>query len=208
MSPNVGDIQVHGVTRGAFLARGVLAAGALYGATAAGPALTQALAHAKHGAFSGGDIGILNFALTLERIEADFYKRALAVRDLSPDARKLIEAIAKHEGEHVQSLNQTITQFGGKPDPAPQTKFPALANEQQVLRLAIELEDVGVTAYNGAATQIRSADVLQAAASIAQVEARHAGALRELAGEAPTVGPFDRVLSGEQADEAVHRLTA
>jgi hypothetical protein len=65
-----------------------------------------------------------------------------------------------------------------------------------------------VYAYNGAATQIQSKDVLQAAASIAQVEARHAGALRELAGEFPTAGAFDRVLSGEQADEAVHQVTS
>jgi rubrerythrin len=203
MSPTIADIQVHGMTRGAFIARSVLAAGAVYGASAAG-----ALAHAKHGAFSGGDVGIVNFALTLEKIEADFYKRALAVRTLSPDARKLLESISKNETEHVESLTQAITQLGGKADPAPQTRFPALADEESVLRVAIELEDTGVAAYNGAATQIQSADVLQTAASIGQVEARHAGALRELAGEFPTLSAFDRVLSGEQADEAVHGLTA
>jgi rubrerythrin len=194
------------MTRGAFLVRSALAAGALYGAGAAGPALVRA--HEKHGAFSGGDIGIVNFALTLEKIEADFYKRALAVRDLSPRTRTLLETVSKDEAAHVQSLNQTLTQLGGKADPAPQTTFPELGDEEQVLGLAIELEDTGVAAYNGAATQIQSADILQAAASIAQVEARHAGALRELAGQFPTLGPFDRVLSGEQADDAVHELTA
>ena len=208
MSPSVADIQVHGITRGAFLARGALAAGALYGAAAAGPALTRSLAHAKHGAFSGGDIGIVNFALTLEKVEADFYKRALAVKGLAADAKKLIEEIAQNEDEHVRSLTQSITQLGGKADPAPQTNFPELSDQDQVLRLAIELEDTGVNAYNGAATQIQSKDVLQAVASIAQVEARHAGGLRELAGEAPTVAAFDRVFSGEQADDAVHELTS
>jgi rubrerythrin len=198
-------IRVEGMTRGVFLARGALAAGALYGAAAAGPALVRA--HQKHGAFSGGDVGIVNFALTLEKIEADLYKRALEVDTLAADARKLIEEISKHEAEHVQSLNQALTQLGGKADPAPQTRFPPLDGQDQVMRIAIELEDTGVAAYNGAATQVQSADLLQAVASIAQVEARHAGALRELQGEAPTLAPFDRVLSGEQADAAVHELT-
>ena len=204
----LGQIRVEGFTRGAFLARGALAAGALYGAAAAGPALTRALAHAKHGAFSGGDLGIVNFALTLEKVEADFYKRALAVRDLTPAARRLLESIAKNEDEHVRQLSQTLQQIGGKAEPAPRTRFPELTGQDDVLRVAVELEDTGVAAYNGAATQIQSADLLQAAASIAQVEARHAGALRELAGEPPTLGPFDRVMSGEEADDAVHRLTA
>jgi rubrerythrin len=204
----IGDISVHGMTRGAFLVRSVLTAGALSGAAAAGPALTRALAHSKHGAFSGGDVGIVNFALTLEKVEADFYKRALALEGLEPDVKKLLDSISKNETEHVQSLTQALEGLGGKPDPAPRTSFPALANQEQVLRLAIELEDTGVYAYNGAATQIQSKDVLQAAASIAQVEARHAGALREIAGQFPTTGPFDRVFSGEQADDAVHELTS
>jgi rubrerythrin len=200
------EIRVVGMTRGAFLARSALTAGALYGAAAAGPALVRA--HDVHGAFSGGDVGIVNFALTLEKIEADFYKHALEVDTLAEDARKLIEEISKHEDEHVKSLTQALTQLGGKADPAPQTRFPSLDGHDQVMRLAIELEDTGVAAYNGAATRIQSPDVLQAAASIAQVEARHAGALRELAGEAPTIAPFDRVMSGDDADAAVHDLTS
>jgi rubrerythrin len=208
MSPSVADIQIHGVTRGAFLARSALAAGALYGAAAAGPALTAALGHSKHGAFSGGDIGIVNFALTLEKLEADFYKQALAVDGLSADAKKLMESIAANEDEHVKTLTQSITQLGGKPDPAPQTSFPPLDSPDVVLQLAVQLEDTGVWSYNGAATQIQSTDLLQTIASIAQVEARHAGALRELDGRSPTDGPFDAVFSGEQADDAVHELTS
>ena len=191
------------ITRGSFLARSAIAAGAL----SMGPVIANALAHAKHGAFSGGDVGIVNSLLTLEKIEADFYKRALAVQGLEPDVKELLDSIAKNETEHVQSLDQALKGLGGKPEPAPQTNFPPLPDQEQVLRIAIELEDTGVYAYNGAATQIQSKDVLQAAASIAQVEARHAGALREVAGQFPTVSAFDRVFSGEQADEAIHRLT-
>ena len=204
----IGDIQVHGLTRGAFLARSVLTVAGIYGAAAAGPALRSAIAHSEHGAFSGGDIGIVNFALTLEKVEADFYKKALAVRDLDPQARKLLDSIAKNEAAHVQALTQSLAGLGGKADPAPQTNFPALTGQDQVLELAIELEDTGVYAYNGAVTQLQSSDVVLAVASITQVEARHAGGLRELAGEFPTTGPFDRVFSGEQADEALHEVTS
>ncbi len=188
------------LTRADFLTGSALSAAAL-----AVPGV--ALGHAKHTSFGGGDIGIVNFALTLEKVEADFYKRALAVEDLDEDARKLLEAISKDETAHVDQLSKTLQALGGKADPAPQTRFPALTGQDQVLQLAIELEDTGVAAYNGAATVIQSRDVLQAAASIAQVEARHAGALRELAGQLPVIGPFDRVMSGEQADAAVHELT-
>ena len=204
----LGDIRIDGITRGAFLARSAFAAGALYGAAAAGPVVTRALAHEKHGAFGGGDVGIVNFALTLEKIEADFYKQALLAVDLSPRAKKLVEEIKANEDEHVKSLTQTLQQLGGKADPPVKATFGTPTNEDDLLRVAFDLEDTGVAAYNGAATQIQSKDVLQAAGSIAQVEARHAGALRELAGEFPTVASFDRVLSGEQADEAVHGLTA
>jgi rubrerythrin len=204
----VADIRVGGLTRGVFLARSVLTAAGLYGAAAAGPALARALAHGPNGAFSGGDLGIVNFQLTLEKIEVAFYAEALKASDLAADARALFESISKNEAEHVKALGQTIEQLGGKADPAPKPEFPSLAGSDAILAFAIQLEDTGVYAYNGAASQIVSPDLVQGTASIAQVEARHAGALRELADRPPSVGPFDRVLSGEQADEAAHKLGA
>ena len=81
-------------------------------------------------------------------------------------------------------------------------------SDVEIAGYALRLEDTGVSAYNGAATRVTSKDVLLALASIAQVEARHAGALRQLVGESPTIGAFDRVFSGAQADAAVHRLTS
>ena len=192
-----------GMTRGAFLVRTAGTAGALSLGGAA-----RALAHGKHGAFSGGDVAIVNFALTLEKVEVEFYKRALAVEGLEPDVKKVLESISKNETEHVQSLDQALKGLGGKAEPAPQPQFPDFADQDEMLRVAVDLEDAGVWAYNGATTQIQSKDLLQAAASIAQVEARHAAALRDLAGMPPGDAAFDRVFSGDQADEAVHRLTS
>ena len=194
--------QLAGITRGTFIARSALTAAALSGVA---PAVARA--HAKHTSFGAGDAAIVNFALTLEKVEADFYKRALAVKDLDEKARKLLEGISKDEAAHVEQLSQTLQQLGGKADPAPQPNFPELSGQGRVLNLAIGLETTAVAAYNGAATQVQSTDLLQAIASIAQVEARHAGALRELAGQDATSGAFDEVLSGEEADAAVHQRT-
>ncbi|MEA2398966.1 MAG: hypothetical protein QOK25_2522 [Thermoleophilaceae bacterium] len=187
MAPRV---EIHGMTRSAFLVRSALAAGGLYGAGAVAPVVSRALA-----AGGGGDVGVFKFALTLEQIESAFYKQALAVKGLSPEVKKVLQEIAAHEDAHVKQLTQTLQQLGASPAPAPKTSFPALGGQAAVLRLAVTLEDTGVGAYNGAAATIKSPDLLAAAGSIVQVEGRHAGAVRELAGRAPAPAAFDRALA-------------
>jgi len=60
-SPELGAVEVHGINRATFILRGALTAGAVYGATAVGPYVSNAFA-----ASGTGDVDILNFALTLE----------------------------------------------------------------------------------------------------------------------------------------------
>ena len=192
------SVHIRGTTRSTFLARAALATGSLYGAGAVAPFVQRALA-----ATGGGDDSIIGFALTLERIESAFYTRAVAVNGLSPTVKRAFQEIAAHEAAHVKQLTQTLQQVGASAPPAPRTSFPALADERAALALAIRLEETGVGAYNGAAPLIQQPDYLDAVGSIVQVEARHAGALRELAGRDPAPAPFDRALSRARVLAAV-----
>jgi hypothetical protein len=81
--------------------------------------------------------------------------------------------------------------------------FGDLSSEKAFFELAVTFEDVGVSAYNGAAPAIKSKEVLAAAGSIVQVEARHAAAVRLLAGQEPAPDPFDQTLSTDQVLKAV-----
>jgi rubrerythrin len=186
-----------GLTRSAFIARGAIATGSLYGAGAVGGYVTRALAQS-----GGGDLDILNFALTLEYLESAFYKDGLAKAGLSGDAKKLATEIGDHENQHVAALTATIKKLGGKPVAAPKVAFP-FTDQKSFLKLAQVFEDTGVSAYNGAAPMIKSKDVLGAAGSIVQVEARHAAAIRLLNGSDPSPSAFDPTLSKKQVLKAV-----
>ena len=132
-----------------------------------------------------GDLHILNYALTLEFLEADFYKQVIEsgiVKD--PKVGSIAKKFGQTEQEHVDALKATITKLGGKPVEAPATKFgPTLEKGlMAVLETAADVENLGAAAYLGAAGGIKNKDVLAAALSIHSVEARHAAALNQLLG--------------------------
>jgi hypothetical protein len=195
-APELGAIEVSGLTRSSFLVRGALATGSLYGAGAVGSFVTQAFAQ------GGGDVDILNFALTLEYLEAAFYQDGLKRANLSGEAKKLAKTAGDHETQHVDALTQTIKKLGGKPVQSPKVAFP-FKDQKSFLALAQVFEDTGVSAYNGAAPMIQSKEVLGAAGSIVQVEARHAAAIRLFIGKDPSPDAFDKTLSKNQVLKAV-----
>jgi rubrerythrin len=200
-APELAAIDVHGVTRQSFIMRGALTAGAVYGLGAVGPFVNQAVAQE-----GGGDVEILNFALTLEYLEAAYYTQALKqVGGLSGDAKSLATELRDNENEHVDALASTIEALGGTPVKAPGVDFGnAFATEQSFLMLAQTFEDTGVSAYNGAAPAIESTEVLSAAGSIVQVEARHAAAIRALNGAPIADAAFDEALEMQQVLDAVN----
>lgn len=191
-------IEVHGFTRASFILRGALAAGAAYGFGAVGPFVARSFAETP-----ASDLEVVNFALTLENLEAAFYKAALAPSvGLTGQVKELATEFGGHETEHAKTLSDLIQQFGGKATPAPKAKFD-VTDRASFLKAAIALEETGVGAYNGAATAITSPDLLSAAGSIVQTEARHAAALRALAGQDPAPQAFDKPLTSEEVTTRV-----
>ncbi len=132
-----------------------------------------------------GDLEILNYALTLEFLEADFYKQVIA-SGLVKDAK--VATIAKKFGsteqEHVDALIATIEKLGGTPVDAPATNFGPTLDKglMAVLETAATVENLGAAAYLGQAGAIKNKEVLAAALAIHTVEARHAAALNRLVG--------------------------
>jgi hypothetical protein len=189
-SPELAACEVRGVTRASFILRGALAAGAFYGAASVAPFVSQALAET-----GGGDAEILNFALTLEYLEADFYTVKGKQVGLSGQAKSYARLFGAEEEAHVSALTAAIKQLGGTPVAKPEFVFP-VSSESSFLALASVLENTGVGAYNGAAPSLKSKAVLGSAGSIVQVEARHAAAIDLLIGASPTPNQgFDRPLT-------------
>ncbi len=188
-TPELASIEVQGMTRESFIMRGAIAAGSVYGLSTVGPFVSQALAQD-----GGGDVEILNFALTLEYLEAAFYTEALKqVGGISGDAKDIATTIRDDENEHVDALTATVKELGGKPAAKPGVDFgEAFANQKSFLTTAVVFEDLGVGAYNGAGPSIKSKEVLAAAGSIVQVEARHAGVVRLLNGDKIAPSAFDK----------------
>lgn len=191
------DEDSEDLSRSDVILKGALAAGAIYGAVAVGPFVGRALAMSE-----SGDVGILNFALTLEYLESAFYEEAKSRAGASGDLKSLIETIGRDEEEHVGALTETIKKLGGKPVAEPKFDFP-YSGTSGFLELAQTFEDTGVSAYNGAAPQIKSKEVLEAAGSIVQVEARHAAAIRLQNGDEPSPLAFDAALPKAKVLKAV-----
>ena len=199
-APELAAIDIKGVTRQSFLMRSAIAAGSVYGLGAVTPFVREALAQG-----GDGDVGILNFALTLEYLEATFYERAVKqVGGLSGEAKEIATLLRDNENEHIDALVATIKDLGGTPVKAPTVDFGnAFASQGAFLKLAQTFEDTGVSAYNGAAPSIESTDVLAAAGSIVQVEARHAAVIRSLNGKPISDGGFDKSLEMQAVLDAV-----
>jgi hypothetical protein len=135
--------------------------------------------------FGEGDLGIVNYALTLEYLEAGFYAAVIKSGLFKGDQLALLKVIGDHEAQHVDALMATAKDLGGTPAPEPKANFP-LDSAEEVVALAATVENLGAAAYLGQAAAIQSPDVLAAALSIHTVEARHAAVLNTLAGEPPT----------------------
>jgi hypothetical protein len=172
-----------GDTRLDFLKKAGLAGGAVVGGGALLGALAPAAAMAKGGkgrppaSFGKGDVGILNFALTLEYLEAAFYNEATANQKKSKfikdkQTQVFLKTTTTDENAHVAFLKKAL---GSKATSAPKVGFGGTtSSEASFVKTAVALENTGVHAYSGQALNIASPAYVAAALSILTIEARHA----------------------------------
>ncbi|HET9197557.1 MAG TPA: ferritin-like domain-containing protein [Solirubrobacterales bacterium] len=191
------DVEGGDLSRSDVILKGALAAGAIYGSAMVSPFVRRALAMSE-----SGDVGILNFALTLEYLEAKFYEEAKRRAKASGDLKQLVDLLAADEQQHVEALTATVKKLGGKPVAEPKFNFD-YSDTAGFLELAQTFEDTGVSAYNGAGPMIKSKEVLAAAGGIVQVEARHAAAIRLQNKAEPAPTAFDPPLDEKQVLKAV-----
>lgn len=132
--------------------------------------------------FAKGDIAVFQFAYALEQLEADFYTKVVANfngADFTAADQAILADIKNHEIIHRETLKAVLGPSNGF---SVNTTYGSLnfKSRAQVLAAARDFEDLGVTAYNGAAQYIASGANLLAAGKIVSVEARHASAIRDL----------------------------
>ncbi len=172
---------------GTLLAGGVLLGGL--------PELAEARKSKKQ------DVAILNYALTLEYLEAEFYTQAVAKGGLSGPTLQFATTVRDHENAHVTFLKSVLKSKAVK---KPTFDFKdTVTNQAKFQATAIVLEDTGVTAYAGQVHRIKQTVVLKAAASIHSVEARHAAWIRNLVGQPPAPADFDKAASMKKVLKAV-----
>ena len=140
---------------------------------------TSSMAHA-----STGDLAIVNYALTLEYLESEFYAKVAKSGLFKGATLATLKTFGAEESDHVKALHKVAASLG-KPAARPTGRFP-IHSATQVAQLAATVENLGAAAYLGQAPHIKSREVLAAALSIHTIEARHAATLNLLTKRNPT----------------------
>lgn len=154
------------------------------------------------GASQARDVEILNYALVLEELTAAFYARAVDGGALDGELAEFADVAAGHEREHVEVIRKAL---GSQAKPAPRFAFGnAVTSPDRFARTALALEELAVSAYNGQVANV-SKPVLQAAAGIVSVDARHAAWIRAIRGRPPASQATDVAKTRKQVLRQVDR---
>lgn len=193
--------------RASAIAGGLTALGSMTPAAIAGFSLGRAAAEEMT------DLDVLNYALTLEHFEARLYREVIDSGILSGQAQTYAEVYGGHEAAHVEAVAGTISKLGGTPVQEQESyKFPELTSQMQTLEVLSTVEDVGASAYLGAAPLIKDPNILTVAVQIHTNEAWHATGLRLLVGkekgEAATVNSVPFAFAEPRSVEEVIEIVA
>ncbi len=158
--------------------------------------------------FEDDGINILNYALTLEHLEATFYRKALAQFtaddfDGGQVVYDLITQIGDHEAAHVEALTATIEDLGGTAVEQASYDF-GYTDAPSFLATAAAIENVGVSAYAGAAPSVAvlAPSLVATALGIHSVEARHASYVASLLND-PATSPFPDAVDAPRTPDEV-----
>ena len=178
--------ELAGDTRAEFLRKAAIGGGAVVGSGA----LLGVLPGVAGAAVPRSDIAILNFALTLEFLEAEFYTEAeRSANVLGAELANFAQVVGRHERAHVAFLRKAL---GAKAVKKPRFDFKGTTSDREKFAATAQtLEDTGVAAYLGQTPLIKNKKILAAAGSILPVEARHAAWIRDIrgSGKAPSPAP-------------------
>ena len=172
-------IETAGTSRAAFLAAAAGSLGLI--ALQADPARAQGLGRS--------DRKVLNFALTLEYLQAAFYTEAERLGALRGDAKRAARVVGSVERAHVAAFKKVLGKEAVK---RPEFDFQGTTESGRAfLKTAVAFEDLAVAAYQGQVAALESDSAVAAAVSIHSVEARHAAWMRYLVGSVPAAAAFD-----------------
>jgi hypothetical protein len=184
--PAAGSASASGTTRGEALVRAAAVGSAAFLGAVAGPAGTAAAAASG----TRQDRAILNYALTLEYLQASFYSEVERLGAVTGDLGHQARVVGGHERAHVKAFRAVL---GRHAVAEPRFDFGgATEGNARFRKTAVAFEDLAVAAYSAQAPRIHSRPYLASALAIASVEARHAAWIRRLAHVVPAAGAFDQ----------------
>lgn len=207
--------EAAGVDRSTFLRNGAIAGAGAIGVGIFGlPTLAQAKISTKPSAKNDGKI--LQYALTLEYLEAAFYAAAVDQDNFkTPELKQFAQVVAKHEAQHVKDIKAALGKAAVKAPSLDPTAVAAIISPDAFGPTALLLEDTGVSAYAGQGPNLKQRAVVKIALSIHSVEARHAAWIRTLLGggavgapigDYPAPRAYDKAKSQAQILKAVTGL--
>ena len=166
-------------------------------ASSSSTAATGTTTSSSSSAMDPSDLSIVNYALTLEYLESQFYAKVVASGLFHGKTLSVLKSFGAEEDQHVIALHKVASGLG-TPATKPMGKFP-INNAARVTALAATVENTGAAAYLGQAGNIQSKEILAAALAIHTIEARHAATLNTLLKKSPTPdGAFAKPMSMAQ----------